>query len=131
MNEVINLENEASTLSDYWAPRVVGRVNDQYVKVAKLKGEFTWHSHDDEDELFLVLRGTLVIQYRDRDEIRLEAGDMHVVPKGVMHNPIAGDDCWITLIETVTTLHTGNVVDPKTRSVEEQLEAGSFRERDG
>jgi quercetin dioxygenase-like cupin family protein len=129
MKEVVNLTNEATSLVDHWSPRIVARVNDQYVKVARLKGEFTWHSHDEEDELFLVLRGQLVIQYEDRDDVQLAAGEMHVVPKGIIHNPVAAEDCWIALIETVTTLHTGNVVDAKSKSIDEQLEAGDFTEQ--
>ncbi len=116
-----NLLQEALKLEATWSPRVVGRVNDQYIKVAKLNGEFTWHRHEDEDELFLVLRGELVIHYEDREDVRLGEGDMHVVPRGVLHNPMADDDCWIALIETDTTKHTGDVIDPRTKSVEEQL----------
>jgi len=121
MRDVVDLSAAAAALGELWSPRIVGRVNDQYVKVAKLQGEFTWHSHEDEDELFLVLRGDLVIQYRDRDDIALSAGEMHVVPRGVLHNPRADEECWIALVETVSTLHTGGVDDPRRRSVEEQL----------
>lgn len=130
MKQVVNLTDEAATLDEYWSPRVVGQVNDQYVKVAKLNGEFTWHAHEDEDELFLILRGELLMQYQDRDDVKLKAGDMHIVPKGVMHNPVAEDDCWVALVETVSTLHTGNVVDPKTKSIDEQLAAGGYADND-
>jgi len=124
METVVNLEAEAEKLQETWSPRVVGRVNDQYVKVAKLQGEFTWHRHEDEDELFLVLRGALTIRYRDRDDVALSAGDVHVVPRGVLHNPMAVEECWIALVETVTTQHTGDTVDPRTRSIAEQLGGG-------
>ncbi len=115
-----NLLAELELVTDYWSPRIVGEVNDQYIKVAKLKGTLTWHKHDHEDELFYVLRGQLIIEYED-DRVVLNEGDFHVVPKGTMHNPVAEAECWIVLIETVTTKHTGDVVIDKTRSVEQQL----------
>lgn len=118
--EKTNLLKEAESLTDYWSPRVVGEVNDQYVKVAKLKGEFVWHQHDDEDELFYILRGTLEMVYPDKTVV-LQEGDMHVVPRGVQHNPKADNDCLVALIETKTTLHTGDVVTEKTRSLEDQF----------
>lgn len=115
-----NLAHELAQLADHWSPRVVGRVNDQYVKVAKVKGELAWHQHDDEDELFLVVRGQLVIQLRDGD-VRIGPGEFYVVPRGTPHNPVADEECWIMLVETVTTQHTGDVRTPLTRSIEEQL----------
>jgi mannose-6-phosphate isomerase-like protein (cupin superfamily) len=118
--KTVNLLKELELVSDYWSPRVVGEVNDQYIKVAKLKGMLTWHKHDDEDELFYVLRGRLVREYED-GQVVLNEGDFHVVPKGVMHNPVAKDECWIALIESVTTKHTGDVVTDKTKSIEQQL----------
>ena len=120
MQTSTNLAHHFEQLTDYWSPRVVGRVNDQYVKVAKLKGEFTWHQHDDEDELFLVVRGQLVIRMRDGD-VRIGPGEFYVVPRGTPHNPVAEEECWIVLVETVTTAHTGGVQTPLTRSIEEQL----------
>ena len=120
MMNAVNLLKELEHVNDYWSPRVVGEVNDQYVKVAKLKGTLTWHKHDDEDELFYVLRGRLVIEYED-GQVVLNEGDFHVVPKGTMHNPVAEDECWIALIESVTTQHTGDVVTDKTKSIEQQL----------
>jgi len=115
-----NLAHELEQLADYWSPRVVGRVNDQYVKVAKVKGELVWHQHDDEDELFLVVRGRLVIQLRSGD-VSIGPGEFYVVPRGTPHNPVADEECWIVLVETVTTQHTGGVQTPLTRSIEEQL----------
>ena len=115
-----NLLNQCEQLTDYWSPKIVGEVNDQYVKVAKLKGEFEWHKHDAEDELFYILRGELVIQYSD-SQVELAEGDMHIVPKGVMHNPRADNDCLIALVESKTTAHTGDIVTAKTRSIEHQL----------
>lgn len=117
---VSNFMNELAKVSDHWSPRVVGEVNDQYLKVAKLKGEFTWHKHDDEDELFFVMKGSLVIQYEDSD-ITLNEGDFHTVPKGKMHNPVAEEECWIVLIETKTTKHTGDVISDLTKPIEAQL----------
>jgi mannose-6-phosphate isomerase-like protein (cupin superfamily) len=119
----INLRREAEALTEYWSPLVLGRINDQFIKVAKLKGEFVWHKHDDEDELFYILKGELKIEY-EHGAVTLGEGDFHVVPKGVMHNPVAVDECWIALIETVSTRHTGDVVDERTKSIEQQLGAG-------
>ncbi|MGF1619013.1 MAG: cupin domain-containing protein [Rhodomicrobiaceae bacterium] len=124
MNSVINFRAELEQVADYWSPRVVGRVNDQYVKVAKLKGEFVWHKHDEEDELFFIVKGSLVIQYED-GTVTLNEGEFHIVPKGVRHNPLAEEECWIALIEPVATKHTGDVVTDRTKSVEEQV--GSAR----
>ena len=120
MLETSNLLEELDLVTDYWSPRIIARVNDQYVKVAKLKGTLTWHKHDDEDELFHVVKGNLTIEY-ENEEVHLNEGDMHVVPKGVMHNPVADDECWIALIETVTTKHTGDVVVERTKTLDQQL----------
>lgn len=107
-------------VTEYWSPKVIGRVNDQYIKAAKLKGQLVWHAHADEDELFLVVRGKLRIEFEgyaaDVDE-----GSFLTVPRGVMHNPVAEEECWIVLIETVTTKHTGDAETDRTRSLEEQL----------
>ena len=111
---------ELEKVSDYWSPRVVAQVNDQYVKVARLKGRLVWHQHEHEDELFYILKGRLLMEYED-GKILLEEGDMHVVPRGTMHNPVAEEECWVALIETVTTKHTGDIEMDKTRSIEEQL----------
>jgi mannose-6-phosphate isomerase-like protein (cupin superfamily) len=125
MNETfptqVDLLSAAESLTETWSPRVVARVNDQYVKVAKVQGVLAWHSHDDEDELFFILRGRLLIEYRDRPHVELVAGSLHVVPRGVMHNPVAEKECLIVLIETVTTRHTGDIVVEKTRTLEMQL----------
>jgi len=124
MQPVVNFSAELESVHDYWSPRIVGQVNDQYVKVAKLKGAFVWHKHDDEDELFYVLGGSLIIQYED-GAVTLNEGDFHIVPKGVMHNPVAEDECWIALIETMSTKHTGDVVTEQTKSIEDQLDVKS------
>lgn len=105
---------------EHWSPQVIGQVNDQYLKVAKLLGEFTWHQHDAEDELFYIVRGNLVIHYPEQ-QVHLGIGDFHIVPRGVQHKPVAEEECWVVLIETVTTQHTGGEETPLTRSIEEQL----------
>jgi mannose-6-phosphate isomerase-like protein (cupin superfamily) len=116
----VNLESRFDDVTDLWSPRVIGRVNDQYVKIARIQGEFVWHAHEDEDELFLVLRGRLRIQLED-GEVTLGPGEMVVVPRGVRHNPLAAEECWVMLVEPVSTKHTGDVVSERTRSIEEQL----------
>jgi mannose-6-phosphate isomerase-like protein (cupin superfamily) len=117
----VNLAAELEKVTEHWSPRVVGRVNDQYVKVAKLLGEFVWHAHDQEDELFQVVYGRLRIQLEGDREVSLGPGDFYVVPRGVRHNPIAEEEVGIVLIETVTTAHTGDVVTDRSVPVERQL----------
>ncbi len=110
----------AAELSEYWSPRVIGEVDEHYVKVAKVLGTLTWHRHDHEDELFFVLQGTFKIEM-EAETVTLQAGDMYVVPKGVRHNPIAEQECLLMLFERKSTLHTGNDVTGRTRSITEQL----------
>ena len=119
--EVVALAAALDGVVEHWSPKVVGRVNDQFVKVAKLLGQLVWHAHDDEDEMFLVVSGHLRIELEGRDEVRLGPGEFFVVPRGVRHNPIAEEEVQIVLIETVTTAHTGSVVVEGTKSIEEQL----------
>jgi mannose-6-phosphate isomerase-like protein (cupin superfamily) len=121
----IDVASELAQVEHHWTPRVVGRVNDQYVKVAKLLGELVWHAHDAEDEMFLVVSGRLRIQLPDDQEVVLTPGQFHVVPRGVQHNPVADEEVEIVLIETVTTAHTGDVVVEGTVPVEQQV--GEFR----
>ena len=102
------------------SPRVIGEVNDTYIKVAKLHGSLAWHSHEDEDELFLVLKGRLRIEL-EGGTVELGEGEMYIVPKGVRHNPVAEEECQIMLIERKSTLHTGTITTEKTRSLAEQL----------
>lgn len=119
----ISLEQACSALEELWSPRVVGQVNNQYIKVAKIQGEFPWHSHEREDEMFLVLRGVLRIGRSEADggPVLLHPGEFFVVPRGVRHNTSAEEETWIALVETVTTLHTGGEQSPLTRSIAEQL----------
>jgi mannose-6-phosphate isomerase-like protein (cupin superfamily) len=115
-----NLDDAFGAIVEFWSPRVVAAANGQYVKVAKVKGEFVWHAHADEDEFFLVHRGSLTIRYRDRPDVVLREGDFHVVPKGVEHNPCAAEECWVVLVEPARTKHTGETVSDLTKSIEQQ-----------
>jgi mannose-6-phosphate isomerase-like protein (cupin superfamily) len=110
----------AAALTELWSPRVVAEVDDSYIKVAKVQGVFGWHNHAAEDELFLVLKGHLRIEMDD-GAAELGEGDIFVVPKGVRHNPVAEHECLVMLIERKSTLHTGDMISEKTRSIEEQL----------
>jgi mannose-6-phosphate isomerase-like protein (cupin superfamily) len=120
MPKSVSVKTVAAGLQELWSPRVVAEVDDAYVKVAKVQGQLAWHSHANEDELFLVLRGHLRIELAE-GAIELDEGDMFVVPKGVRHNPVADSECHILLIERKSTLHTGDSVTEKTRSIAEQL----------
>lgn len=120
MSKVVSPSKVAASLSRLWSPRVVAEVDDSYVKVAKIHGTLAWHSHDDEDELFLVLEGRLRIEM-EAGTVELEKGEMYVVPRGVRHNPVAEDECHLLLIERKSTLHTGTTVTDRTRSIAEQL----------
>jgi mannose-6-phosphate isomerase-like protein (cupin superfamily) len=119
-NQVVNIDDTFKGITEHWSPKIVSKVNDQYMKVAKTKGEFVWHKHDNEDELFYIIKGELLMEYEDKS-VLLKVGDVHVVPRGVMHNPKADKECWIMLIETVSTTHTGDTISSKTKSIEEQL----------
>jgi mannose-6-phosphate isomerase-like protein (cupin superfamily) len=117
---VVRLTTAAAELAEYWSPRVVGEVDDSYVKVAKVKGTLAWHTHEHEDEMFLVLKGRLRIEM-DLATVDLNEGEMFIVPKGTRHNPVAEEECHVLLIERKSTAHTGDVVTEKTRSIDEQL----------
>jgi mannose-6-phosphate isomerase-like protein (cupin superfamily) len=120
MNDVVSPELAGAKLDELWSPRVIAELDDSFVKVAKVHGSLAWHSHDGEDELFLVLRGSLRIEMEARTVV-LREGELFVVPKGVRHNPVADDECLLMLVERKTTLHTGNVVTERTRSIADQL----------
>ncbi|HEY0524281.1 MAG TPA: cupin domain-containing protein [Stellaceae bacterium] len=119
--ETVDLMTALEGVEEYWSPKVVARVNDQYVKVAKIRGQLAWHSHEGEDELFYVLRGRLRIEYEGEKTVHLGPGSLHVVPRGALHNPVAEEECWLVLVETVTTKHTGDVDTPLTKTIEQQL----------
>jgi len=116
----VNFTEALKNVTEHWSPKVLGRVNDQYIKVAKVKGQLVWHKHDHEDEMFLVVYGKLKIELEGRTVI-LNAGDFYVIPKNTLHNPVAEEECGLVLIETVSTKHTGDVVDPRTKTIEKQL----------
>jgi mannose-6-phosphate isomerase-like protein (cupin superfamily) len=107
-------------LDELWSPRVVAEVDDAYVKVAKVQGTLGWHAHANEDELFYVLKGRLRLEM-EAGPVELDAGELYVVPKGVRHKPVADEECHVLLIERKSTLHTGDLVNDKTRSIAEQL----------
>jgi mannose-6-phosphate isomerase-like protein (cupin superfamily) len=111
--ETINLQEKFSLFSDYWNPRIIGEVNECHVKAVKLKGEFVWHHHEHEDELFLVVKGTLRMKFRDHEALVRE-GEFVIVPRGVEHLPVADEEVHIVLIEPGTTLNTGNITNERT-----------------
>ncbi len=111
--EVVSLAQIFNLIQEYWSPRIAGELNDSYLKLAKLKGEFTWHYHENEDELFLVVKGRLLIRLRDR-ELWLGEGEFAVIPKGVEHCPSAEEEVWVILLEPKSTLNTGNIRDERT-----------------
>lgn len=109
----VNLAEKFALFSERWSPRIVGELNGQYVKVAKLQGEFVWHRHDAEDELFLVVKGKLAIHFRDRVE-ELQEGELLIVPAGVEHKTVAEQEVQVLLFEPKSTLNTGNVRNERT-----------------
>ena len=120
MTKVVSPKEAAAALTELWSPRVIGELDDAYVKVAKVLGSLAWHSHENEDEMFFILKGHLRIEKED-GSVELDEGQMFVVPKGVRHNPVAENECHILLIERKTPLHTGDAQTEKTRSLAEQL----------
>ena len=116
----VNIEEKLSAFSDHWNPRIIGELNGQHVKAVKLKGEFVWHHHDNEDELFLVIKGTLRMEFRDRIE-EVNEGEFIIVPRGVEHKPVATEEVHILLFEPASTLNTGNVENEKTRKTLERI----------
>jgi len=114
---VINLASTLSNISEHWSPKIAGELNGQHVRLAKLKGEFVWHHHGNEDELFLVLRGTLRLKTREEGretEYRVAPGEFIIVPRGVEHCPIADDEVHVLLFEPASTLNTGNIENERT-----------------
>jgi mannose-6-phosphate isomerase-like protein (cupin superfamily) len=110
----VNLQEKFRKVSNFWEPGIIGRLNGQLVKIARLKGEFTWHRHDQEDELFLVLEGVLTIEL-EKESIKLHEGEMVIIPRGVLHKPVAEQEVKILLFEPESTSNTGNVVNEFTR----------------
>lgn len=118
--EKVNLAEKFSTFTDHFNPRIAGELNGQQVKLVKFKGEFVWHHHDNEDELFYVLKGSFDMQLRDKT-ITVNEGEFIIMPKGVEHRPVAKEEVEIMLFEPATTLNTGNVINEKTRTDLEKL----------
>ena len=111
--EKVNLRTKFGLFADRWSPKIAGEVNDSYVKLVKLQGEFVWHRHESEDELFLVVKGRITIRFRDGD-VRLEENELLIVPKGVEHMPVAEEEACVLLFEPKTTLNTGDVQNERT-----------------
>ena len=120
MVKKINIDQKLSLFNDHWNPRIIGELNKQHIKLAKIKGEFIWHKHDEEDEMFLVLKGTLKIEFRDRTET-IRENEIIIVPKGVEHKPIAEEEVSIMLFEPATTINTGDLNNERTRKNLESL----------
>jgi len=119
MTDKINLAQKFAMFNETWSPKVVADLNDSYIKLAKLQGEFVWHQHEHEDELFIVVKGRLLMKFRDR-EVWIAEGELLVVPKGVEHLPIAPEEVQIILIEPKGTLHSGDVETERTVSIADQ-----------
>ncbi|HEU0111655.1 MAG TPA: cupin domain-containing protein [Flavisolibacter sp.] len=113
--EKVNLSEKFTLFADHWSPKIVGELNGQQVKLTKVHGEFIWHKHDHEDELFFVVKGILKIELKDKT-IELNEGEFLIVPKGVEHKPVAENEAWIMLFEPATTLNTGNVENERTKA---------------
>lgn len=111
----VNLVDKLSLFSEHWQPHIVGELNGQHVKLAKLKGEFVWHSHEAEDEMFMVIEGELTIELRDH-KVQLSAGEFYIVPAGVEHRPVAVNEVSVLLFEPKSTLNTGGISNEFTRS---------------
>ena len=111
----INLLEKFGLFNEYWSPKVAGALNGQQVKLVKFKGEFVWHHHEHEDELFLVVRGQFMMEFRDRT-VMLNEGELLIVPRGVEHRPVAAEEVWVLLFEPDTTLNTGNVLNDQTKT---------------
>ena len=115
--EPVDINQKLQLFSEYWHPKIVGELNESYVKVVKLKGEFVWHQHENEDEMFWVINGTLVIKLRDKD-ITVQAGQFLIIPRGVEHLPVATEEVQVVLLEPKTTLNTGDVQNDRTVEAE-------------
>ena len=113
----INFKQKLTLFNDYWTPKIIGELNNSFVKLVKVKGEFVWHHHDEEDELFLILKGRLLIQFTDED-IWLDEGEALIIPRGVKHKPVAEEEVHLLLLEPKTPVNKGNVVDEKTAVLE-------------
>ena len=111
----INLLEKFNLFSEHWSPKIIGELNGQQVKLVKLKGEFVFHQHENEDELFMVVKGKFKMEYRDK-RVEINEGEIIIVPRGVEHKPVAEEEAWVMLFEPASTLNTGNVVNEKTKT---------------
>ena len=118
--EKVNLAQKYTLIQDHWKPKIAGELNGQYIKLVKVKGEFVWHHHENEDELFLVVKGRLLIKLRDQD-IQLEEGELVIIPRGVEHLPVAEEEVHVLLLEPKSTLNTGDVQNERTVTDEEWI----------
>jgi mannose-6-phosphate isomerase-like protein (cupin superfamily) len=116
----VNLREKLSLFHSHWEPKIVGELNGQHVKLVKFQGEFVWHHHEHEDELFLVVKGRFLMEFRDR-QVTLEEGELLIVPRGVEHRPVAQDEVHVLLFEPATTLNTGNVISDRTVATPERI----------
>ena len=116
----INLLEKFGLFNDQWSPKIVGELNGQQVKLVKFQGEFVWHHHDHEDELFMVIRGSFRMEFTDKTVV-LNEGDIIIVPKGIEHRPVAENEAWVLLFEPASTLNTGNVINEKTKTTLESI----------
>ena len=115
--QAINLANKLSLFDEYWSPRIIAQMNDYHLKLAKIQGEFIWHSHPDTDEVFIVIKGEMRIEFRDF-HTKLSEGELCVVPRGIEHKPVAKDECQIMLIEPIGTVNTGDAAGERTKTEE-------------
>ena len=118
--EKVNLEQKFQLFTEHWSPKIVGELNGQHVKLAKLKGEFVWHKHDHEDELFFVVKGNFKMEYRDKTVI-VNENEFLIVPKGVEHKPVADEEVWVMLFEPTTTLNTGDTENELTKHILDRM----------
>jgi mannose-6-phosphate isomerase-like protein (cupin superfamily) len=116
----INIKEKFGLINDFWNPRIAAELNGQQVKLVKFIGPFVWHSHENEDEMFMVVKGSFDMEFRD-GTVKLDEGEMIVVPRGVEHRPVAESEVWVVLFEPASTINTGNVVDEKTKTVLESI----------
>ena len=120
MIKKVNLEQKFSLFNEHWSPKIVGELNNQQIKLVKFLGDFVWHKHDEEDELFFVVKGSFVMELRDKN-IELAEGEFLIVPKGIEHRPIAKEEVWVMLFEPASTLNTGNVQNERTKTELEKI----------
>ena len=118
--EVVNINEKFSLFNEHWSPKIIGQLNGQDVKLAKIEGEFVWHDHKNEDELFYIIKGTLKIEFRDK-VVTLKEGEMLIIPKGIEHKPIADEEVWVLLFEPSNIKHTGDVIHELTKETYDSI----------